>query len=638
MFFGKKKKAAAAASTSQSSPSLKSTRAAEESSSTTDPSCSSSTPSLMDVSTNSSSDGSATATNSVTSSEAALEPLDGEEEAPLPDPCFGALRFTYLSVILVIFLADGLQGTHLYKLYDDYGFSVAWLYCLGFCTGGVLSPITGPWVDQVGRKKAAVIYCLLEILINSMEQYPSIWCVVGSRMIGGFTTNLLQCVFETWLDSEFRKRQATLTAQVPLEQREALTKLMAAKYEILMRDAVIVSNAAAIGSGYLSHVLSEWSGPVGPFRGAVVCTVAALAVVCGLWTENYGGQSQSQQDGEDSESSTENDSPASIWSFLQQAAQAFYADMRMLRVGIVQGLSTGVLYIFVFLWSPVLMDLAKQVPPEKRATTWGLDRRGEPAFGLIFMVFMSACVLGGVVAPTLRQAATQLLTPIVNSSTHHNHNHQQEPSTPVPREVSEGTVRPMAVEFLAATCYLMAASMLLVPCLVSGPTAFSYSLAAFCIYELAIGIVSPCEGVIRSLYFPAHARASVSTLPSFLVNTAVCCAVVCTEYVSLFDVCFIVVVLMMIASVLQISLITATEWVTLQTHALNTPRYARSLSFQMYETAKAPPRELVRFLSSRLSSSSSQRGSLAADVATVQRELAQWESEDAAANPKTKRD
>jgi len=94
--------------------------------------------------------------------------------AALVKPCFRLLRSTYLVVILFIYLADGLQGTHLYKLYDDYGFSVSGLYCLGFFTGGILSPVTGPWIDQMGRKKAAVLYCVLEILINTFEQYPHI--------------------------------------------------------------------------------------------------------------------------------------------------------------------------------------------------------------------------------------------------------------------------------------------------------------------------------------------------------------------------------------------------------------------------------------------------------------------------------
>ena len=225
---------------------------------------------------------------------AKLYSIDVERAPPEPsERSFMTLRITYLLVTLVIMLADGLQGkfvpswvsraaravllscllwrrhllrhlrlighaciclfaitdlriafantgTHLYVLYESYGFSVASLYCLGFATGGIMSPITGPLVDKIGRKKSAILYCLLEIFINMLEQYPFLTGLIVSRMIGGFTTNLLSSVFETWLDTEYRRRGF---------QKE--------KYEIIMRDSVIVSNMAAICSGYLAHILAD---------------------------------------------------------------------------------------------------------------------------------------------------------------------------------------------------------------------------------------------------------------------------------------------------------------------------------------------------------------------------------------------
>ena len=60
---------------------------------------------------------------------------------------FSAFRINYLIVHIAIMLADGLQGTHLYVLYEGYGYSVASLYCLGFLTGAVTSPFIGPFVD-----------------------------------------------------------------------------------------------------------------------------------------------------------------------------------------------------------------------------------------------------------------------------------------------------------------------------------------------------------------------------------------------------------------------------------------------------------------------------------------------------------
>ncbi len=107
-----------------------------------------------------------------------------------------------------------------------------------------------------------------------MEQFPILLFLVISRMIGGITTNLLYTVFETWLVTEHRKRNYSED-----------------KLGIILHDSNIVSNLAAIVSGYIAHCLAKAFGPVGPFKGAVGFTFLALLIVTLLWSENYGSQS-----------------------------------------------------------------------------------------------------------------------------------------------------------------------------------------------------------------------------------------------------------------------------------------------------------------------------------------------------------
>jgi len=419
-----------------------------------------------------------------------LPDVDKICESKEPKPCsFMALRATYLLVTFVIMLADGLQGTHLYVLYEGYGFSVASLYCLGFFTGGLLSPITGPLVDKIGRKKAAILYCALEIFINTLEMYPYLPGLIAARMIGGLTTNLLTSVFETWLDTEYRRRD--------LEKE---------KYEIIMRDSVIVSNVAAIYSGYLAHVLAENYGPVGPFGGAVASTAIALVVVIAVWTENYGCSEGHEND-------------KNVVGYFREALDAFKADKKMRTVGIIQGLTAGSVQIFVFLWSPALRHFAQAAI----TGSWGLDSQGEPAYGLIFGAYMAAGVFGGLVAPRIRKGFASVLTPVDS----------EDDVVKVDVDGEEVEVRPMAVEFLAALCYLISAMLLLVPFLApaNGLTSFTALLVAFLSYEFLIGVMLPCEGVIRSLYFPANARASIMTLPRIIVNATVSVGVVSTNVI-----------------------------------------------------------------------------------------------------------
>lgn len=369
-----------------------------------------------------------------------------------------------------------------------------------------MSPVTGPLVDHMGRKRAALLYCGLEAFINLLEQYPFYYGLVASRMIGGFTTNLLMTVFETWLDTEYRNRG------LPKE-----------KYELILRDSVIVSNLAAIFSGYLAHMLASRYGAVGPFRGAVTCTVIAFVVVLCVWTENYGSSGSAKKKDTDNEESTRctESSGSCIYAFLREAVLAYAHSSKMLRIGILQGLTAGCLQIFVYLWVPCLQHLAANSKPG----TWGLDDSGEPAYGLIFGAFMVCGVAGGLLAPRLRGFVNFVVQPL---------NDNDAPIKTIEID-GEGIVaiRPMCVEVLAATCYIIATGLLFVPVLVQdeSSSSFSNTLMAFLLYELTIGIFLPCEGVIRSIYFPSNARASIMTLPRIIVNFAVALGVVSTNII-----------------------------------------------------------------------------------------------------------
>ena len=145
------------------------------------------------------------------------------------------------------------------------------LYATGFVAGMLSSPFTGPLVDKFGRKSAAIAYCILEIIINRLEQYKWINGLIISRVVGGVTANLLSTVFESWLVTEHRRHDFP---------EESL--------EIILRDSVIISNLSAIGSGILAHFLADRFGLVGPFEGAVTFTALALLLVCFIWEENYG--------------------------------------------------------------------------------------------------------------------------------------------------------------------------------------------------------------------------------------------------------------------------------------------------------------------------------------------------------------
>jgi len=427
-------------------------------------------------------------------------------EKDIPQSCFNRFRLTYLIVHTAIMLADGLQGTHLYVLYEGYGYSVATLYSLGFISGALTSPFIGPVVDRIGRKRSAMLYCFLEIIINLMEQYPLFIGLIASRVIGGITTNLLFSVFESWLVTEHRKRG--------FEEE---------KLEVILRDSTIVSNSAAIVSGYIAHSLASVLGPVGPFEGAVTCTWIALLLVGLLWTENYGSSS------------------SEITSFRCHMVGAFNTivrDTKISRIGLIQGLTEGTLQTFVFLWSPALRSFCLSAPH----TSLGLDEFGEPAYGLIFGGFMACGVIGGVIEPFVRRIAAP-------------------PELMIKIDCEKSSKSAVEVSIICALCYLVSAGLLLTPSLLDkdSPYAFCISLAAFLCYEILVGVYMPCEGMIRSIFMPNESICSLMTMLRVIVNVAVALGVMSTNYISFTSAFGTLSIMMVVAACLQISIIPTKE-------------------------------------------------------------------------------
>ena len=438
------------------------------------------------------------------------------------------------------------KGTHLYTLYDGYGFDVPALYAIGFLTGAVTTPITNPLIDALGRKKSAIIYCVLEIWINQLEQYPRIWCLVVSRMVGGITTNLLATVFETWLDTEYKRLSISTTTDTKTsdadreESKEQTVKDCSSNdsnassttsattpsssssyYETILRDAMIVSNVASIGSGYLAHILATRYGAVGPFQGAVTSTAVALVVVAIVWTENYGntnttttanatkpsntgeknqtppspslsstcflssridetGADQAKNADRISSSNTMMTEKKTVKDYLIEAYDMICDDPRIWKIGLIQGLSAGSIQIFIFLWSPTLATFAKSTSSSHLSwwSSWAVDGDGqEPAYGLIFGAFMACGVFGGMCAPFLRRMVSSLTKPSLELDkvpllANPSHDQIQVRGVPTP-------VRPMALEFLVALCYTMITGLLLVPPMMAQTTSFSSASRPF---------------------------------------------------------------------------------------------------------------------------------------------------------------
>ena len=119
---------------------------------------------------------------------------------------FEGFRRKYITVYLVIMLADWMQGTHMYTLYLSYNVNVSALFITGFLSGTIFAPFLGSFVDKFGRKNACIVYCVLEIIINTLEHSHNFSILLLGRVLGGISTNLLFSAFESWMTTEHRKK------------------------------------------------------------------------------------------------------------------------------------------------------------------------------------------------------------------------------------------------------------------------------------------------------------------------------------------------------------------------------------------------------------------------------------------------
>merc|ERR1719189_2343325 len=219
----------------------------------------------------------------------------------------------------------------------------------------------------------------------------------------------------------------------------------------------IVGQAAA--DAFKMAPVSEGSafymgGYIAPFDLSILCLCIGMALIAPMWEENYG-----EEDPENAQTLAEN---------LQSATHRLFSDSRTLLLCFVVACFEGAMYCFVFNWTPAL----------KSETT-------PPPYGLIFSLFMMACMCGASV--------TTLLA---------------------------GTFKPatrLALTLAAGVCSFL--------CAASTGAFVDYHLQltffAFMLFEFCVGLYFPAIGVLKSDIVPEQVRGTMYNLYRVPLNTIV---------------------------------------------------------------------------------------------------------------------
>lgn len=276
---------------------------------------------------------------------------------------FLRFRKKYLSVYLIIMLADWMQGTHMYTLYLSYNVNISALFLTGFLSGAIFAPFLGSAVDKFGRKRSCIIYCVLEIVINVLEHYDDFTTLLVGRVLGGISTNLLFSAFESWMTTQHRH------LGFPESWLQTTYSNMS-----------IGNGAMAIFAGIVAQILEDKFGHIGPFQGAVALTALALVLILD-WEENYGESQQGEHES------------SSLYHQFHEGWKATLQDSRIWRIGLTQALSEGAMYTFVFMWVPTLLSM---------------DPPGGVPTGCVFSSLMMSITMGGMMFPVVHALVSKI--------------------------------------------------------------------------------------------------------------------------------------------------------------------------------------------------------------------------------------
>mmetsp|Transcript_4073 Transcript_4073/g.4492 ORF Transcript_4073/g.4492 Transcript_4073/m.4492 type:complete len:451 (+) Transcript_4073:81-1433(+) len=350
-----------------------------------------------------------------------------QQQEQTTSPEFRTFQRNYLLVYYVVVCSDWLQGPYVYALYDHYGFKkqqIATLFIAGFGSSMVFGTFVGALADKYGRKTMALAFGVFYIVSCVTKLFNDFNMLLLGRITGGVATSLLFSTFEAWMICEHNKHQFS---------------------ESWLSDtfswSTFGNGVVAILSGVLASFVARSYGFVAPFMTSILFLAVEMIIVFFTWTENYG------------------DAKIEIQGTFTNAINAMRNDLRIPLLGLIQSLFEGSMYLFVFMWTPMLENVAK----EDFKTEGGLH-------GLIFAAFMIAMMVGSSVF-----------------------------------SLAVGTMK-MSIESLIKVVFLTATCALAVPVFIKQANII---LIAFMVFEACCGMYFPCIGSLRGRIIPEDNRAAI---------------------------------------------------------------------------------------------------------------------------------
>ncbi|CAM9210319.1 unnamed protein product, partial [Phaeothamnion confervicola] len=256
-----------------------------------------------------------------------------------------AFQARYLTVQILCFFTDFLQGAYLYKVYQERGYDVGSMSL--FFLGGIIASLAasfgiGTLVDRRGRRAGCVAFCALHAVQCCLLGSARFPVLLLGRALGGVAASLLNTSLECWL----------VTAH---QARGLPTAALASTFSL----SAIGLGGAAVVAGVVAGALVKQHGIMAPFYFASGMAIFTAAITLLLWEENYGGSaSGSRGNGSGNANTKAEVATVKAGASLREAFRRIRTDRRVAALGAVQVLFESSLIVFVLLWAPTLLSAA----------------------------------------------------------------------------------------------------------------------------------------------------------------------------------------------------------------------------------------------------------------------------------------
>ncbi|OUC42965.1 dual specificity phosphatase, catalytic domain protein [Trichinella nativa] len=256
---------------------------------------------------------------------------------------------------LIVLFADSLQAPYIYYLFATYGYKesdIALLYAVGLFTNLICGLFINYILQKFERRVVCCVCCVLTsgscFLKASSDYYVLMW----SRIFDGVAATMLLAPFQEWYLHEHLNRY-----DFPKEW-----------VAITFRYVFVRSIIFSIIAGYVAQFTEKvFETTVFPFLLCVpILSVAIIWIFC-KWAPNR----QEMRSGNH------------LWNDLTRAKRILLRRPNALIVCIIQSLYEGSFYLFIFMWTPIFIQLNP-------------DANYSPSFGNIYACFMASTLLGTI--------------------------------------------------------------------------------------------------------------------------------------------------------------------------------------------------------------------------------------------------